>query len=61
MTHSGINQKISSYFVGENMGLQWEDILIMVMFLGTSLAIGIYHAFTGGRQKTTEEFIMANR
>ncbi|XP_013380555.1 sodium-coupled monocarboxylate transporter 1-like [Lingula anatina] len=35
-----------------------------VVFAGTlvvSASIGIYQAFTGGRQKTTDEFLMANR
>jgi len=41
--------------------LKWADYLIMVGFLVISLAIGIYHSLTGGRQKTTAEFIMGNR
>jgi len=41
--------------------LIWADYLILVGFLVVSLAIGIYHSLTGGRQKTTSEFIMANR
>src|ERR1700733_2823753 len=41
--------------------LHWADYLILAGFLVISLAIGIYHSLTGGRQKTTNEFIMANR
>src|SRR6218665_461798 len=41
--------------------LKWADYLIFVGFLGISLAIGIYHSLTGGRQKTVAEFIMGNR
>ena len=41
--------------------LHWADYLILVVFLVISLAIGIYHSLTGGRQKTTAEFIMGNR
>jgi Na+/proline symporter len=41
--------------------LHWADYLILVGFLVISLAIGIYHSLTGGRQKTTAEFIMGNR
>jgi len=41
--------------------LHWTDYLILVVFLAISLGIGVYHSLTGGRQKTTAEFIMANR
>jgi Na+/proline symporter len=41
--------------------LQWPDYLILVAFLAISLGIGFYHSVTGGRQKTIQEFIMANR
>ena len=41
--------------------LRWPDYLILASFLVISLGIGLYHALTGGRQKTTSEFIMANR
>lgn len=41
--------------------LQWPDYLILVLFLVISLGIGFYHSMTGGRQRTVQEFIMANR
>src|ERR1700733_14943715 len=41
--------------------LAWPDYLILIAFLAISVGIGIYHSLTGGRQKTTAEFIMANR
>ena len=41
--------------------LKWPDYLILIAFLLTSLGIGFYHSVTGGRQRTTQEFIMANR
>lgn len=41
--------------------LTWIDFLIFAALLLVSLAIGLYHALTGGKQRTTEEFIMANR
>jgi len=41
--------------------LHWADYLILVVFLVISLGIGFYHSLTGGRQKTTSEFIMGNR
>lgn len=41
--------------------LKWPDYLILVGFFVISLAIGIYHSLTGGRQKTISEFTMGNR
>jgi len=41
--------------------LEWPDYVVLAMFLAISLGIGFYHSLTGGRQRTTEEFIMANR
>lgn len=40
---------------------QWPDYVILAAFLVISLGIGVYHSLTGGRQRTTQEFIMANR
>ncbi|ELT88103.1 hypothetical protein CAPTEDRAFT_139224 [Capitella teleta] len=42
-------------------GLHWADYLIFAFFLLASLAIGVYHAFSGNKQRTTQEFIMADR
>ena len=41
--------------------LHWLDVFILGIFLLISIGIGVYHALTGGRQRTTAEFIMANR
>src|SRR6218665_6680 len=41
--------------------LKWPDYLILASFLGISLVIGLYHSLTGGKQKTTAEFILADR
>ena len=41
--------------------LIWADYLIFASCLAITLAIGLFHACTGGKQKTTQEFIMANR
>ena len=41
--------------------LHWLDYIIFVAFLAASLGIGIFHSLTGGQQKTTQEFIMADR
>ncbi|KAL2098858.1 hypothetical protein ACEWY4_005338 [Coilia grayii] len=37
------------------------DFVVFGMLLVISLAIGLYHAFSGGRQRTTQEFLMADR
>ncbi|XP_072046521.1 sodium-coupled monocarboxylate transporter 1-like, partial [Amphiura filiformis] len=37
------------------------DYVILTLMLLISTAIGIYHAFSGGRQKTTSEFLLADR
>ncbi|KAK5858020.1 hypothetical protein PBY51_011221 [Eleginops maclovinus] len=37
------------------------DYVIFALLLATSLAIGLYHALSGGRQRTTQEFLMADR
>ncbi|ELU08939.1 hypothetical protein CAPTEDRAFT_178364 [Capitella teleta] len=41
--------------------LHWIDYIIFGAFLGISILIGAYHACAGGKQKTTEEFLMGNR
>ena len=41
--------------------LEWPDYVVLAVFLVISVGIGFYHSLTGGRQRTTEEFIMANR
>ena len=41
--------------------LHWEDYVILAAFLVVSLGIGFYHSVTGGRQRTTQEFITADR
>lgn len=37
------------------------DFVVFGVMLLLSAAIGIYHAFTGGKQRTTKEFLFANR
>ncbi|XP_011309839.1 putative sodium-dependent multivitamin transporter [Fopius arisanus] len=41
--------------------LVWIDYVIIAGTLAISSGIGLYYRFTGGRQKTTEEFFVANR
>jgi len=46
----------------ESVGtLQWPDYVILAVFLTISLGIGVYQSVTGERQRTTSEFIVANR
>ena len=40
---------------------KWYDYLIFVATLIISLGIGVYSALSGGGQKTTKEYLMANR
>uniref|UniRef100_A0A8C1TG98 Solute carrier family 5 member 6 n=1 Tax=Cyprinus carpio TaxID=7962 RepID=A0A8C1TG98_CYPCA len=37
------------------------DYVIFALLLVASMAIGLYYAFTGGRQRTTQEFMYADR
>ncbi|XP_017758968.1 PREDICTED: putative sodium-dependent multivitamin transporter [Eufriesea mexicana] len=41
--------------------LQWEDYLVIVATLCLSIGTGIYYRFSGGRQKTMEEYFIANK
>jgi len=42
-------------------GFHIIDYVIFAVVLLVSLSIGFYHAFTGGRQRTTKEYLLANR
>lgn len=44
-----------------NRGFHPADYAIFAAVLTVSLAIGLYHACTGGKQRTTKEYLMANR
>uniref|UniRef100_A0A8C8SIA6 Sodium-dependent multivitamin transporter n=1 Tax=Pelusios castaneus TaxID=367368 RepID=A0A8C8SIA6_9SAUR len=37
------------------------DYVIFVLLLAVSSAIGLFHALSGGRQRTVQEFLLANR
>uniref|UniRef100_A0A8C6NW29 Solute carrier family 5 member 6 n=1 Tax=Nothobranchius furzeri TaxID=105023 RepID=A0A8C6NW29_NOTFU len=37
------------------------DYVIFALLLAASVAIGLYYALSGGRQRTTQEFLMADR
>ena len=42
-------------------GFHWVDYILFVAMLIGSLGIGVYAARTGGKQKTTREFLIGNR
>lgn len=37
------------------------DYVVFALVLGVSAGIGIFYGFSGGKQKTTKEFLMADR
>lgn len=37
------------------------DFAVFALMLFISVVIGLFYAFTGGKQKTTAEFLLANR
>ncbi|XP_028295962.1 solute carrier family 5 member 6a [Gouania willdenowi] len=43
------------------MHFSWVDYVIFVLLLVASAGIGLFYAFSGGRQRTTQEFLMADR
>ena len=46
---------------GEPATLSPVDYVVFVLVLAISASIGIYYACTGGKQKTTQEFFVADR
>ena len=42
-------------------GFHAADIAVFLISLSVSIGIGVYHAFTGGKQRTTKEYLMADR
>lgn len=39
----------------------WIDYVLLVATIIASLGVGLYQALRGGKQRTTEEYLMANR
>lgn len=39
----------------------WPDYLVFGIVLAVSAVIGFYYACTGGRQKTTREYLLADK
>ena len=48
-------------FLFFSTGFHIADYVIFAGVLVVSTSIGLYHAFTGGKQRTTKEYFMANR
>jgi len=42
-------------------GFNIADYFLFGLFLAVSIGIGVYHALTGGRQRTISEYMSANR
>ena len=49
------------FFAFFQQGFHIADYVIFAGVLVVSTSIGLYHAFTGGKQRTTKEYFMANR
>lgn len=39
----------------------WADYVVFLSTIGLSLGIGIFYAVSGGKQRTTKEYLMADR
>ena len=44
-----------------NAKFHWADYVLFSICLLACVVIGLYHRFTGGRQKTTSEFLVGDR
>ena len=44
-----------------NSTFHWLDYTLFIATLAVSLGIGVFQALTGGRQKTTQEYLLGNR
>uniref|UniRef100_A0A671U5V5 Sodium-dependent multivitamin transporter n=1 Tax=Sparus aurata TaxID=8175 RepID=A0A671U5V5_SPAAU len=53
----------SSIIMGEVVQMHFTtvDYVIFALLLAASTGIGLFYAFSGGRQRTTQEFLMADR
>ena len=64
-THQQITAQTIRNSFSENMtlntSLSWADYLVVAVCLTISAGIGVWFRFAGGRQSSTEEFLMGNR
>ena len=42
-------------------GFHWSDYIVFFITLSVSLGIGVYFAVAGGRNKSTEEYLVGDR
>ena len=54
-------RQMESHWKGDIPGFVWTDYAIFAVTIVISLGIGVYYALAGGRQKTTEEYLIGNR
>ena len=47
--------------MSEIQGLQAVDYVVFIMMLVISVGIGVYHSLTGGKQRTTSEYLTGDR
>jgi len=45
----------------EHPGFVFADFIIFGIAIAISIGIGLYYAFSGGKQKTTSEYLVGNR
>ena len=45
----------------EYLTFQWPDYLVFASILAVSAGIGFYYACSGGKQKTTREYLLADK
>ena len=53
--------QVKTIIMAETVQFGKVDFAVFGIMLFLSTAIGIYHALTGGKQRTTKEFLFANR
>ena len=45
----------------ENITFQMQDYIVLGVILLCSVSIGVFYALKGGRQRSTEEYLLGNR
>jgi len=45
----------------EQLYFRWPDYLVLCIILALSAVIGFYYAFTGNKQSTTKEYLLAGK